>query len=199
MKFKKILLTAFCFLLLTLWAIHIFIITDDGTSTLAFRLLVTSAIVFIPLIVGLIASLFKRKLFHVSIWTSTALVFVFFAYIVYFLADNNENYYPKEFKAVQKHFRKKAGFFTNYLPLVLTNEGFQKGKTANEHVVKHLYRLGRRHLENYYIGKVLVDSNFTVIQEFYNIRAIDDTSLLRREFQKVLLDLTEIKKMIDYD
>ncbi|MGK2860806.1 MAG: hypothetical protein ACSLE0_02665 [Chitinophagaceae bacterium] len=142
MKFKKTLLTAICLVLLTLWAIHIFIISDNGESTLAFRLLVTLAIVLIPLIIGLISSLFRRRIFHVSVWLTTGFVFGLFVYIIYLVPDANTDYYSKVQYAAMKHFKNKAGFFSNYSPVVLFNEDFQKEKTASEHIVKHIYRLG---------------------------------------------------------
>lgn len=43
-----------------------------------------------------------------------------------------------------------------------------------------------------------MDSNLIVIKEFYDVRAVDDTSLLRQEFGRVLSDFLEVKKIIDF-
>jgi hypothetical protein len=101
--------------------------------------------------------------------------------------DPGANYYSKDQYAALKHFRNKAGFFTNYSPVLLFNEYLQGNKTANEHIVKLVYRLGRNQIDNTRIAKVLVDSNFNVAKEFYDVRAVDDTSLFRKEFGKTVI------------
>jgi hypothetical protein len=193
MKLKKQTISFICLILLFLWALNIFNIADQRSS-ISFRVSVACAIVIVPVIVALVIALFKRSLFHISLWVSSTLVIATFVFLFYWTGDAS-SYEPKDYYTTRTYYRHKTGLFTAYSPIVLYSDDERNNSSGR--IVKHIYRAGGNKVENYYIAKVFVDSSFAVAKEFYNIRAAEDTNLLRQDFGKTLTDIREVRELID--
>jgi hypothetical protein len=191
MSLKKT-ISLICCLLLFVWTSHLFIKMDESKPTLV-RLLFAASLVAIPLLVGFIFFLFKKKLFHLGFWIGTFLILAFSFYTIVIYTDEGSDF-GKETYATIKHFSDNAGFFTRYKSIVVSYEYSDDIKNSGQHIVKNLYRLGSEKPENYYMGKVLIDKNYKVIKEYYNQSVISDSSLLAKDFGKTLEQVLFVEK-----
>jgi hypothetical protein len=193
MKVKKQTISLICFLLLTLWALNIFNISNERNG-FGFRLLVASAIVIIPVVFTLLITLLKKSLLHISFWVSTTLVITAFIFLFY-RTGTAPSYEPEGYYATRTYYQHKTGIFTAYAPIILFSENEIDSNTKQ--IIKYVYRAGSKKVENYYMAKVLVDTNYKVAKEIYNLRVLNDTILFKQEFRKTIIDLKASEELID--
>jgi len=190
MPSKKILVTVFCFCVLVIWAIHAYVNINENESN-AFRLIVLISIVSIPFVIAFIISLFKKKWFHPGIWIICFIEFIFFV-IIFFAIDNTSPKYLERTNIAEKHFKSKAGFFTRYTSVLIFYDDMDSIENNKQHILKVIYRLGKKEKKNFYIGKILIDEKNQIIKEYYNQKAMSDTAFMKREFGKTLSELISI-------
>lgn len=166
--------------LIIVWAVHFYITLEQTTLE---KIFFVAFVVFAPLILSLTVYLFRRKLSRIFFIICSICLIVFFS-VGYFLPSKYKKEVGTEAYVAIDHFKKKAGFFSAYKSIVVSFDYPDSISKTGQHIVKNFYRIGSQRRENYYIGKLLLDKDYTIVKEFYNRRAIEDMSLLQNEFGK---------------
>lgn len=123
-------------------------------------------------------------MFHYTLWGIIILIIGFFIWTLTLPDSSNSD--PRKWNiAAEKHFRNKAGIFSWYSTVAVSTEYKNNYTDSEYYIIKVIYLKGRKNIDNYYLGKVKIDHNYKFSNEFYDIQAISDTALLKREYEKM--------------
>ena len=120
---------------------------------------------------------------------------VFLTWIV-MAPDSSRSDKPKSHLAASKYFRNKAGLFSWYSAVAILTD--RDSTSATTHVIKILYKVGNEEIDNYYMGKVEIDSNYKITREVYDMSAASNKKLLDSEFGTFLSEMILIRTLKDY-
>jgi hypothetical protein len=112
--------------------------------------------------------------------------------------DNSGSLTPKPNIAVSKYFRDKAGLFSWFSTVAILPEYKNKDTVTKSYIIKVLYKVGSQKADNYYLGKVQIDSNSVIIKELYDKKAVENIDLLKSEFGGFFADIVLYQKFKDY-
>lgn len=172
-----------CLTALLVWTLHVYAKIEESRPVL--RVLWSLAIIAVPTIIALVFFIFKRSLFYTGFFIGTCLLFLLFI-VGYLIPKKQQPVFSEETYVAQDYFRDRVGFFSKYTSIIVSYDYPDSIENTGLHIVKNLYRIGNKELNNYYFGKLLIDKKYKVVKEYYNLNVVKNHSYFKQEFGRTI-------------